>query len=72
MSNIRQVWGVRKVESCFIRKTGFEWFVDITIQVDGDLSVTEGHAISHQVSDSIQSIKKQVYAVHTHVEPFQI
>lgn len=72
MEIAQQVQGVRKVESCFVRKTGFEWFVDITIQVDGDLSVTEGHAISHEVSDSIQSIKKQVYAVHTHVEPFQI
>jgi cation diffusion facilitator family transporter len=67
-----QVKGVKKVESCVVRKTGFEWFVDITIQVDGDLSVSEGHAISHEVNDAIQSTKNQVYAVHTHVEPFQI
>jgi divalent metal cation (Fe/Co/Zn/Cd) transporter len=67
----QSVHGVRKVESCFVRKTGFEWFVDITIQVDGNLSVSEGHAISHEVNDAIQSAKNQVYAVHTHVEPFQ-
>ena len=66
-----EVEGVEKVESCFIRKTGFEWFVDITIQVNGQLSVSEGHAIAHAVVDRIRAKKSQVYAVHTHVEPFQ-
>jgi cation diffusion facilitator family transporter len=65
------VEGVRKVEACFVRKTGFEWFVDITLQVDGNLTVSEGHAIAHGVADAIQIAKTQVYAVHTHVEPFQ-
>lgn len=64
------IHGVQKVESCFVRKTGFEWFVDITIQVNGQLSVEEGHAIAHEVNDAIKAQISQVYAVHTHVEPF--
>ena len=71
ISIAQEIAGVEKVESCFIRKTGFEWFVDITIQVNGDLSVSDGHAIAHAVVDHIKAQKKQVYAVHTHVEPFQ-
>lgn len=67
-----QVHGVRKVESCFVRKTGFELFVDITIQVDGNLTVEEGHAIAHEVNDAIKAGVTQVYAVHTHVEPFHL
>jgi cation diffusion facilitator family transporter len=66
----KQIHGVQKVESCFVRKTGFEWFVDITIQVNGQLSVEEGHAIAHEVNDAIKAQINQVYAVHTHVEPF--
>lgn len=66
----KQIHGVQKVESCFVRKTGFEWFVDITIQVNGQLSVEEGHAIAHEVNDAIKEQINQVYAVHTHVEPF--
>ncbi len=68
----KQVHGVRKVESCFVRKTGFEWFVDITIQVEGNLTVEEGHAIAHEVNDAIKGNVTQVYAVHTHVEPFHL
>lgn len=38
-----------KVEKCYVRKMGFDYFVDLYIQIEGSLSVTEGHAIAHEL-----------------------
>ena len=65
----RQVEGVQDVEKCFIRKSGFEFFVDIHVVVDGNLSVTEGHKIGHDVKDFIILHKPFIYNVLTHIEP---
>jgi len=42
---------VKGIEKCFVRKMGFDYHVDIHIEVDGQLSVTEGHRIAHLVKD---------------------
>ena len=65
----RQVRGVQDVEKCFIRKSGFEFFVDIHVVVDGNLTVKEGHKIGHDVKDYIMQHKPLIYNVLTHIEP---
>jgi cation diffusion facilitator family transporter len=65
----RQVEGILDVEKCFIRKSGFEYFIDLHIIVDGNLTVREGHDIGHRVKDHIIKNKPQVWHVLTHVEP---
>ena len=65
----RQVDGVLDVEKCFVRKSGFELFVDIHVVVDGNLTVKEGHKIGHDVKDYIRLHKPLVYNVLTHIEP---
>lgn len=67
-----QVEGVMEVEKCFVRKSGFEYFVDIHIVVNGDLSVREGHKIGHDVKDFIMLHKPLIYNVLTHVEPSEV
>ena len=51
MQRIRQqaaaVPGARAVEKLWVRKTGLEYLADIHVQVDGSLSVEEGHRIGH-------------------------
>ena len=64
-----QVEGVMEVEKCFVRKSGFEYFVDIHIVVNGDLTVREGHKIGHDVKDFIMLHKSLIYNVLTHIEP---
>jgi cation diffusion facilitator family transporter len=64
-----EVPGVIDVEKCFVRKMGFELFVDIHLVVNGQLTVAEGHHIAHQVKDKIIEQRPQVYDVLTHVEP---
>ena len=65
----KEVSGVKDVEKCFVRKSGFEYFVDIHVVVDGSLSVREGHDIAHRVKDHVMKTKPIVYNVFTHIEP---
>jgi len=67
----QQVEGVIKINACFVRKMGFEWFVDIHIGLDGNQSVYAGHDIAHEVVDSIKEKFPQVYDVLTHIEPHE-
>ncbi|MFY8078195.1 MAG: cation diffusion facilitator family transporter [Flavobacteriales bacterium] len=66
-----QVDGVIRINACFVRKMGFEWFVDIHIGLNGNQSVYEGHAIAHVVVDKIKEQFPQVYDVLTHIEPHE-
>ena len=61
---------VQGIEKCYVRKMGFEHYVDIHIEVDGQLSVTEGHRIAHLVKDALLASKLKVTNVLVHVEPF--
>lgn len=63
------VKGVKGVEKCFVRKMGFEYFVDMHVIVDGNLSVRIGHDIAHAVKNAILKAKPNVYDVLTHIEP---
>jgi len=60
---------VKLVEKCYVRKMGFDYFVDIHIQVDGGLSVAEGHAIAHAVKDRLLKSDLRIKGVLVHVEP---
>jgi len=50
---------------------GFDYYVDIHIEVDGQLSVIEGHRIAHLVKDALLESKLRVINVLVHIEPFQ-
>lgn len=64
-----EVEGVMFVEKCHTRKMGVLNHADLHIWVDGNLSVTEGHTISHAVKDHIQQYLPQFIEVMIHVEP---
>lgn len=60
---------VQGLDKCLVRKMGFEYFVDLHIIVDGNLSVREGHDIAHAVKAEVMRQKPSVYDVLIHVEP---
>lgn len=62
---------VKGIEKCYVRKMGFDYFVDIHIEVDGNESVTEGHRISHEVKDILLNSDLRIQNVLVHVEPFE-
>ncbi len=65
-----QVKGVEEVEKLRVRKSGLEYFIEIHVQVDGHLSVNEGHRIGHAVKDRLLIEMPRVRDVHVHVEPY--
>ena len=64
-----QVDKVDRVEQCRIRKMGSSKIADLHIWVDKDLTVREGHRISHEVKDLIQQRYPIFGDVMIHIEP---
>jgi len=65
----RSVPGVLGLDKCFVRKMGLSFYVDLHIVVDGELTVREGHLLSHKVEDEILGALQHVAEVLVHVEP---
>ena len=63
------VAGVIGLDKCFVRKAGFQYYVDLHVVVRGDLSVRSGHKISHEVEDRILAKVDRVANVLVHIEP---
>ncbi len=63
------VEGVRNPHRTRIRKINTMYVIDMDIEVDGNLTVTEGHDISKKVHDCIQNQIENIYDVIIHVEP---
>ena len=61
--------GVVEVEKCRARKMGLDFYVDLHAQVDGNISVHEGHEIAHRVKAAIQQNNPRVADVLVHIEP---
>ncbi|MDB5001642.1 MAG: cobalt-zinc-cadmium resistance protein, partial [Mucilaginibacter sp.] len=58
------------IEKCYVRKMGFDYFVDLHIQVAPDLSVAEGNRIAHLVKDKLMNSELCIKDVLIHIEPF--
>ena len=61
--------GVVEVEKCYARKMGLDYYVDLHVGVDGNISVHEGHEIAHRVKSAIQQSDSRVADVLVHIEP---
>lgn len=63
------VEGVEALEYCWVRKMGFDYYVDLHLHVDGDISVREGHHVAHRVKSAIMAADPKIRGVLIHVEP---
>ena len=63
------VSGVMGLDICTVRKMGLDYFVDLHVEVDGDMSVRQGHDVAHRVKDSIRDSNPRVRDVLIHIEP---
>jgi cation diffusion facilitator family transporter len=61
--------GVVALEKSYVRKLGFDYYLDLHVVVDGTLSVREGHQIAHDVKDAVRQSYPRVADVLVHVEP---
>lgn len=62
---------VTGLDKCFVRKMGFDYYVDLHVIVNGDLTVREGHKIAHDVKDAILDAYPRINDVLIHIEPDQ-
>ncbi|MGQ9798312.1 MAG: cation diffusion facilitator family transporter [Ignavibacterium sp.] len=63
------VSGVIATDKCYVRKMGLDYYIDIHIIVDGNLTVHDGHKIAHNVKDCLMNTFPQISNVLVHVEP---
>lgn len=66
------VSGVLEVEKCRARKMGLDYYVDLHVGVDGNISVHKGHEIAHRVKSAIQQSDSRIADVLVHVEPAKV
>jgi len=76
IDQIRQVAtatpGVDSVEKCIVRKVGYQYFVDMHVEVDPQMTVLRSHKIAHDVKDKIRDAIPAVSDVLVHIEPLGI
>jgi len=61
--------GVVEIEQCRVRKMGLEFYVDLHVGVNGNISVREGHNIAHRVKDAVRGAQPVIADVLVHIEP---
>jgi divalent metal cation (Fe/Co/Zn/Cd) transporter len=60
---------VVRIDKNLVRKMGLSFYVDLHVEVDGDISVREGHDIAHEVKRAIQKSDPRIADVLVHIEP---
>lgn len=67
---VSKVEGARNPHRVRSRSIGGKYMIDLDIEVDGRLTVSESHEISQKVEQSIKNEIPEVYDIVVHVEPF--
>lgn len=67
-----KVENVMGIDKCYVRKMGFDYFVDIHVLVDANLPVHKGHEIAHKVKNELMKEYSNISDVLVHIEPFFI
>ena len=61
--------GVKGIEKCRVRKSGTHYFVEIHVEVDGQMSVNTSHLLGHNVKDKLIESPLPLADVVVHIEP---
>ncbi|MBC7498438.1 cation transporter [Candidatus Gracilibacteria bacterium] len=60
---------VKNINTCIVRKSGFDRITELHLLIDGEQTVREGHVIAHQVENDIKQTFTNIASVVVHVEP---
>ena len=66
---LRPVKGINNPHRVRIRKINTMYVIDLDIEVDGNLTVAEGHELAIQAENALRSNLDNLYDVLVHVEP---
>ena len=61
--------GIINTEKCLIRKTGMQYYVDLHAIVDANLTVKQGHELSHKLQNVLREKIDCISNVLIHIEP---
>jgi cation diffusion facilitator family transporter len=61
--------GVVQIDKSLVRKMGLSFYADLHVEVDGNISVREGHHIAHAVKRAIRERDPRIADVLVHIEP---
>ena len=64
--------GVVEIDKCLVRKMGLEFYVDLHVKVNGEMSVRAGHELAHAVKDAIRRTNPEIADVLVHIEPAKV
>jgi cation diffusion facilitator family transporter len=64
--------GVDRVEKCFVRKMGYQFYAEMHIEVDPQMTVLRSHEIAHAVKNRVREQLPRVSDVLVHIEPLGI
>lgn len=74
VQKVRDVAGkvdnVMGIDKCYVKKMGFDYFVDIHVLVNANLPVHKGHEIAHKVKDELMKEYSNISDVLVHIEPY--
>jgi cation diffusion facilitator family transporter len=65
----RSIEGVDAIEKCVVRKMGYQYFVEMHVEVDPQMTVAHAHEIAHHVKDRVRAQLPAVRDVLVHIEP---
>ena len=66
---VNSVPGASKPHRVCIRKLNIFYVIDLDVEVDGGITVYEGHEIAVLVEEAIKKNVKDVYDIIVHMEP---
>jgi cation diffusion facilitator family transporter len=61
--------GVGRVEKCFVRKMGYQFYAEMHVEVEPQMTVLRSHEIAHEVKDKVREAMSVVSDVLVHIEP---
>lgn len=67
----KSIPGVDDIDKCHVRKMGYQFFVDIHVVVDPQMTVESSHRIGHDVKDKLREQIPSVRDVLVHIEPLK-
>ena len=67
----RSIPGADDIDKCHVRKMGWQYFVDIHVEVDPQMTVEQSHRIAHEVKDKLREEMPNVLDVLVHIEPLK-
>ncbi|MEI6195218.1 MAG: cation diffusion facilitator family transporter [Verrucomicrobiota bacterium] len=68
----KSIPGVDDIDKCHVRKMGYQFFVDIHVVVDPQMTVERSHRIGHGVKDKLRAEIPSVRDVLVHIEPLKM